>query len=307
MQGVVGTVSRASVIAALAIAVTVFAVGCATSVAGTAQIGITAAGVSSPSGATEADQSSDTQQSDTQQLDTQSSNPVSSDAVSSAPTAPTAQAEESSASQSSPAPTTTAASEHLGAATVDGDGIITVAHGSPNLTLDVYEDSLCPICGAFEAQFGQQIAKAIDDGQLTVRYHMVDFLNPSSASKTYSTRAYAALIAVAQIDGDKPGVFSAFHTMLFDSANQPKELAVSDLSNAQLADLAARSGASAATQKEIQSGTGVPQAATDAVTNLASLRAAAEAAGVQAGTPTVLKDGAPVRLSNTWLKDLLAG
>ncbi len=190
---------------------------------------------------------------------------------------------------------------------MDGGGIITVSHGSAKLTLDVYEDSLCPICGAFEAQFGQQIAEAIDDGQLTVRYHMVDFLNPSSASKSYSTRAYAALIAVAQIDGDKPGVFAAFHTALFDSANQPRERATSDLSNTQLADLAALSGASAAAQKEIGSGTGVPQAATDAVTNLASLTAATDAAGIQAGTPTVLKDGGPVRLSNTWLKDLLAG
>ena len=83
-------------------------------------------------------------------------------------------------------------------ASVDDHGIITVSNGSPTLVLDVYEDALCPSCGEFEAQFGQQMAKAIDDGQLTVKYHMVNFLDGSSASKNYSTRAYGALLTVAK-------------------------------------------------------------------------------------------------------------
>ncbi len=192
-------------------------------------------------------------------------------------------------------------------ATVDGGGIVTVTNGSPKLTLDVYEDALCPICGAFEAQFGQQIAKAIDDGQLTVKYHTVDFLNASSASKDYSTRAFAALLAVAKVDGAKPGVFMQFHTALFNSANQPKENGTSDLSNTQLAELAGKSGVSAEAQKEIESGSGVAAASTDAATNSASLTAVAKASGVGPGTPTVAKDGKIVNINSAgWLTGLLA-
>ena len=120
-------------------------------------------------------------------------------------------------------------------ASVDGNGIITVSNGSPSLVLDIYEDALCPICGDFEHQFGQQIAKAIDDGQLIVRYHMVNFLDGSSASKDYSTRAYGALLTVGKGAGGVPGQFMAFHSALFDSTNQPKEDGATDHTNAQLA------------------------------------------------------------------------
>lgn len=194
-------------------------------------------------------------------------------------------------------------------ASVDDKGIITVSNGSPSLQLDFYEDALCPICGEFEAQFGQQIAKAIDQGQLIAHYHMVNFLNASSKSGDYSTRAYAALIAVAKNDGSKPGVFMQFHSALFDSKNQPKEIAsggTSDLSNAQLASLAGSVGASKTTQDEISNGSDVTAASTDADTNVNALDAIAKAAGTQAGTPTVVHNGSPVDTNNvSWLANLL--
>lgn len=192
-------------------------------------------------------------------------------------------------------------------ASVDGKGIITVSNGNPSLVLDLYEDGLCPACAQFEHQFGQQISKAMDQGQLTARYHMVDFLNASSHSGTYSTRAYAALIAVAKNDGGKAGLFMRFHTALYDPANQPKEQGSSDLSNAQLASLAGSVGASKKTQDEISSGADVAAAKTDAAANVSSLQAlAAKAGSSNWGTPTVAKDGTIVAINNVdWLTNLL--
>ncbi len=132
-------------------------------------------------------------------------------------------------------------------ATMDSDGTITVSNGSPDLVLDVYEDAICPICADLDHQYGEQMAKAVDDGQLTLRYKVVDFLNASSHSGDYSTRAYAAMMAVAKIGGDQPGVFMSFHTALYDARNQPQEDGPSDLSNAELAKLAEVVGASDAT------------------------------------------------------------
>ncbi len=193
-------------------------------------------------------------------------------------------------------------------ATVNDKGVITVSHGNPSLELDIYEDALCPVCRDFEKQFGQQIAKAIDEGKLTVNYHMVDFLNNRSASGDYSTRAFAALIAVAKDDGSKPGVFMQFHSALFDEKNQPEEHGTTDLSNAQLADLAGTVKASSKAQKAISDGTQVSEASTAAAANLNKLDALAKAAGIGAGTPTVVHDGKPVETNDAaWLTNLLPG
>jgi protein-disulfide isomerase len=191
-------------------------------------------------------------------------------------------------------------------ATVDDSGVITVANGSPKLSLDVYEDALCPICGDFEHQYGQQIAKAIDDGQLQVKYRMVDFLNGASHSGDYSTRAYGALLAVAKNDGATPGVFMSFHTAIYDAKNQPKENSSTDLSNQQLADLAGTVGASDATQKLIADGSEVDAAKQNAQTNLSTLTEAAAKVGRGPGTPTVVRDGVPVATNDVnWLANML--
>jgi protein-disulfide isomerase len=192
-------------------------------------------------------------------------------------------------------------------ASVDDKGIITVSNGNPSLVLDVYEDGLCPACANFEAQYGQQIAKAIDDGQLTVRYHMVNFLNDRSHSGTYSTRAYAALMAVAQGDGDRPGMFMKFHSALYEPDNQPDENGSSDLSNAQLASLAGSIGASQQTQDAISNGIVVTAAGNHGTANVSSLKALAAKAGSSSyGTPTVAKDGSIVSIQDVdWLTRLL--
>jgi len=82
---------------------------------------------------------------------------------------------------------TTAANNGYGAAktaavTVNA-GVVHV--GAPNapVTLNVYEDFTCPICGQFEGVYGQQLAQAQDQGKTAVDYHMLDFLDSRSAVK----------------------------------------------------------------------------------------------------------------------------
>ncbi len=186
----------------------------------------------------------------------------------------------------------------------ESNGIVTVSKSgsAPSLTLDIYEDALCPICAEFERQYGQQINKAIDDGSLAVNYHMLNFLNKSSFSGDYSSRAAAALLCVAQQSGSQPGVYLAFHSALFSSDHQPEESGSSDLTNDELGKLASASGASAAAAQCTSSGQNVAAAEASATASKATLSAAT---GGQVATPTVVKDGKPVSLSVNWLGDLL--
>lgn len=183
------------------------------------------------------------------------------------------------------------------------NGIVTVSKpgSTPEVSIDLYEDALCPICAEFERQFGQQINKAVDDGTLAVNYHMLDFLNKSSFSGDYSTRAAGALLCVAQQSGSQPGVYLGFHSALFAADNQPAESGSSDLTNDQLAALATSSGASAAADC-ISSGQNVAAAGDSATASSATL---SQATGGTVATPTVVHNGAPVQLSVSWLSDLL--
>ncbi|RIJ69398.1 DsbA family protein [Nakamurella silvestris] len=188
-------------------------------------------------------------------------------------------------------------------ATIDTNGVITLSSGSPAVTIDVFEDPICPYCGAFEQKFGQQIAQSIDQGKLAVRYHLMNFLDASSASKDYSTRASAALMCVAQKSGSTPGVYGKFHDLLFSSGTQPKEGSSSDHTNAELAQFATDSGAGAAADC-ITSGTNVDLVKSSFAQSQATLTSVI--GGVS--SPVVLKDNVAVNTQNAdWLTNLLAG
>ncbi|MET3804183.1 protein-disulfide isomerase [Nakamurella sp. UYEF19] len=189
-------------------------------------------------------------------------------------------------------------------------GIVTVNGGGgspPALVLDLYEDGLCPACQAFEAQYGQQIMKAVDEGKLTVHYHFLNFLNKASSSGDYSTRAAAALQCVAATPAAaSTGLFLNFHKTMFTSGIQPAENGSADLSNVQIADIATKAGAPASAATCIKSGANIEQAKTTAEAGLASLTKATPA-GQAVATPAVVRDGALLNLNTTdWLTNLLA-
>lgn len=171
--------------------------------------------------------------------------------------------------------------------------------------IEIYEDALCPFCSRFEVDFGAEIAAALESGQLIVDYRMVNFLDEMSDSGDYSSRAMAALLAIADVSGDVPGVALAFHQTIFDPAVQPGEGAATDLSNAQLADIAAGLGASQEALNAIIAGDYVSDAADGAAANLDDLRDIAARIGRSAGTPSVAFDGDLVPTSQGWLGRIL--
>ncbi len=187
------------------------------------------------------------------------------------------------------------------------DSTITVTGGNPSLTIDLYEDGLCPACQTFEGQYGQQIMKAVDEGKLAVRYHLLNFLNPASASKDYSTRAAAAFRCVAAVPaGQAPkGLWMNFHTAMFSSGVQPAENGSSDLTNAQIADVAVKAGAPQSAAACITSGADVAAAAAAAAASTKKLVSLVP--GGTYGTPSATRGDQLLDLNTVhWLTDLLA-
>lgn len=167
---------------------------------------------------------------------------------------------------------------------VEDNGVVLLGKPGAGTTLDIFEDPLCPACAALEHLSGQSVAQAIDNGDIAVRYHMLNFLNQASSSGDYSTRAGAALLCVAQ-DGDAIA-YGAMHAALFSPDTQPAESGKSDLTNEDLARIAQENGASDSAATCITSGENVDAAEAAAVAASEALKATGST-----GTPTVVADG----------------
>jgi len=99
--------------------------------------------------------------------------------------------------------------------TRDG-GVVVVGQADAKVTLDVYEDFLCPICHQFENTYSSDIEKHVADGTVKVRYHMLPMLNDRSDPPGYSLDSANAGLCAADA-----GMFPQYHKNLF--ANQPEE------------------------------------------------------------------------------------
>lgn len=99
-----------------------------------------------------------------------------------------------------------------GGANPEGTGIVL---GSGPVTIDVYEDFICPICREFEQRAGGTLDQLIAQGKVRVTYHPVAFLDRFSSTE-YSTRSSAASGCAAQ-----SGKFREYAKALFD--RQPPE------------------------------------------------------------------------------------
>jgi protein-disulfide isomerase len=95
-------------------------------------------------------------------------------------------------------------------------GVVTVGLSSATATIDLYEDFLCPACGALHHAYDAQIRAAVERGDLRVRFHMLPFLDRFSNPPGYSGRAANAAIAAA--DGGK---FVPYYASLYEA--QPAE------------------------------------------------------------------------------------
>jgi protein-disulfide isomerase len=124
-------------------------------------------------------------------------------------------------------------------ALVDKDtGAITFGTGDD--VVDTYVDFMCPICGDFEDQYGEQLQTAAADNAITLNIHPISILDRYSQNTKYSTRAASAMYCVADKAPDAAlGYFNSLFT------NQPEENSVG-LSDDELASLANEAGAGAA-------------------------------------------------------------
>ncbi|NLU80108.1 DsbA family protein [Micromonospora sp. HNM0581] len=156
-----------------------------------------------------------------------------------------------------------------------GTGIVV---GSGPVTVDIYEDYICPACRQFEQTSGATIEQLITDGKVRVVYHPVAYLDRYSSTE-YSTRASAASGCAAEGD-----TFAEFSKALFE--RQPPE-GGAGLSDDELIDIGVEAGLDRdAFGSCVRDGKYRPW--TEHVT------AEASRANVS-GTPTVLVDGEQVR------------
>jgi protein-disulfide isomerase/uncharacterized membrane protein YphA (DoxX/SURF4 family) len=117
------------------------------------------------------------------------------------------------------------------------DGIV-IGYPDAKVTIDLYEDFMCPVCGLFEQRSGGDVLKLVVDHKAKVAFHMVNFLDDASKGTKYSTRAANAAACAA----DEGLPFVKLHALLYAQANQPKENSTG-LSDDQLIDYGVQAGA----------------------------------------------------------------
>lgn len=164
------------------------------------------------------------------------------------------------------------------AGATDDYGVVLGENGADHEVV-VYEDFICPACGAFEAQFADVLDTAVEEGRATVEYRPFDFLK--QYGDRYSQRSTNAFAVVLDTSG--PDVAKKFHDLLY--ADQPAEDG-DPAPDSWLIEKAVEAGAD-----ESAITAGINDLAFEAwVSNGAK---AASSAGVQ-GTPTVIVDGAAI-------------
>lgn len=160
------------------------------------------------------------------------------------------------------------------AVSLDADG----ATGAGAVTVEVYEDFLCPVCGQFESDAGDTLREYAESDDVQVNYRPISFLDRASNGTEYSTRSMNAVGVV--LDESGPEVALKMHDGLF--ANQPAEN-TDGLSDEELIALAVEAGADRAAVAQPIEDVKFEQWVDDAT-------AASQNEGV-GGTPTVVVNG----------------
>jgi protein-disulfide isomerase len=117
---------------------------------------------------------------------------------------------------------------------------VVIGKDTAPVTLDVFQDFICPVCAEFEKANGAEVSKLVDAGTVRLRIHPLNFLDDSSLGSKYSTRAANAFVTAWKAEPDKA---LAFNKLLYD--NQPAEN-TTGLTDAKIAELAAQAGVSQA-------------------------------------------------------------
>ncbi len=178
---------------------------------------------------------------------------------------------------------------------LQGDTVVTGSPEAP-VTIDIYEDFLCPGCAEFEKLYHEQLAQAAADGKARVVYHPVAILDRYSEPAGYSTLAAGAAFCAAQA-----GIFPRFHDSLF--ATQPAE-GGPGWTSGQLQQLARDLGAGDSVARCMQAGTDRRVAAS---TQIAKRFISGLRTDGRFGTPSVVVNGSLVDIGDpSWLDQALS-
>ncbi|MER7820667.1 DsbA family protein [Streptomyces sp. NPDC096153] len=103
----------------------------------------------------------------------------------------------------------------------EGDNGTTVVIGKPTATktLELYEDSRCPICATFEQAAGETVKKDVDAGKYKIKYIGATFIDKSDNGEG-SKNALSALGAALNVS---PDAFMEYKAALYSAKFHPEE------------------------------------------------------------------------------------
>ncbi|MFD4858611.1 thioredoxin domain-containing protein [Streptomyces atratus] len=166
-----------------------------------------------------------------------------------------------------------------------GDNGTTVVIGKPTAkkTLELYEDSRCPICGTLEQAVGETMRKDVDAGKYKIKYIGATFIDgDNSINGVGSKNALSALGAALNVS---PQAFLDYKSALYSPKFHPEETDDKFKDDAYLikiADTVEALKGNKAFQKDVKDGTYDSWAM--------KMSGAFEKSGVR-GTPTLKMDG----------------
>ncbi|MEU3182808.1 DsbA family protein [Streptomyces sp. NPDC006923] len=162
----------------------------------------------------------------------------------------------------------------------DGTTVV-IGKADAKKTLELYEDSRCPICANFEQTVGPTVQNDIDAGKFKVKYVGATFID-NSDNGTGSKNALSALGAALNVS---PEAFLQYKTALYSAKYHPEESTdkfADDSYLIKVADSVNSLKGDKAFQKDVREGTFDAWAM--------KMSAAFDKSGVQ-GTPTFKMDG----------------
>ncbi|MET9434546.1 DsbA family protein [Streptomyces sp. NPDC006551] len=165
----------------------------------------------------------------------------------------------------------------------EGTNGTTVVIGKPEAkkTLELYEDSRCPVCATFEQQVGPTVDKDVADGKYKIKYIGATFID-NAAQGEGSKNALSALGAALDVS---PEAFLKFKAALYSTKFHPEETQdkfAKDSYLLEIADSVPVLKGNAQFKKNVENGTFDAWAM--------KMSAAFDASGVT-GTPTLKMDG----------------
>ncbi|WP_035534455.1 DsbA family protein [Haloglycomyces albus] len=114
--------------------------------------------------------------------------------------------------------------------TTDDYGLVL---GDGPVTLDLYVDFQCPVCKQFESEYGEKLIEWVENEDVTLNYHILNFLD-SNQNSEFSSRAGNAVINALETGDDIQ--FLEYAQDVFH--NQPEEGSGKTLTNSQLITIA---------------------------------------------------------------------